>query len=287
MSKELNIRGDQRQMRQLATTDPQWPLGTRMYLKGGRVFRYAKNGSTALAAARVMQGPRHPFWARDLVPNAHHAVGATSITVVNQATYQIDKDFYKGAVLYVNNGQGEGYLYDVAASALVDLNATTMTFFLDESLVTTLTTGSRLTLLQHRYRGVDLARAPATTQVVGVTPRTVGADQYFWLQTGGPAPVLQDGELRPNLRVSASQDTEGAVQPSVVVIPHADFRAGTPDENSAEGLLRVRTHDADFVGTRNRFAPFTGTAVHPETNIGWCLDAVEDTEHCLVWLELD
>ena len=105
-------------------------------------------------------------------------------------------------------------------------------------------------------------------RTLGVVPVAVTASYYFWLQTGGPAIVLQDGKLFENRDVIPSHRVRGATQSAGSAIVSDTV---VMDALANERLVEV---------------PAPEGAV-PSNAFGYALDPRVDTDYALVQMELD
>lgn len=175
------------------TSTQRHKLGTRMALDNGKVFRYCLVGGTEIAAGRIVQAPAtvgaHDM---DLAVSEAAAVGATTVTIGTSLT--VTKDQYKEGLMYVNDAAGEGTTYDVKSNTAVS-GAAGLVVTLDEEdgLSIALTTSSLVGLTYSMYDQVIVQPTTLTNIVAGVSPTTMTADYYGWLQTWGYAAVLMQG----------------------------------------------------------------------------------------------
>src|SRR3990167_575326 len=78
----------------------------------GRGFRYARNGPQALPAGVFAQGPVNESGHSNLSVTVAKSPTARNITVTSK-NVRIDTDDYKDGFLYINDVDGQGYVYDV------------------------------------------------------------------------------------------------------------------------------------------------------------------------------
>ena len=175
------------------TSTQRHKLGTRMAFANGKVFRYCLVGGTEIAAGRIVQAPAtvaaHDM---DLAVSEAAAAGATTVTVGTSLT--VTKDQYKEGLMYVNDAAGEGTTYDVKSNTAVS-GAVGLVVTLDEEdgLSIALTTSSLVGLTYSMYDQVIVQPTTLTNIIAGVSPTTMTADYYGWLQTWGYAAVLMQG----------------------------------------------------------------------------------------------
>ena len=206
----------------------QHQLGTRGVDKFGRVYRYAKAGTSALVAGEVIQGPAIVTNHLANTPPAV-AVGATSFSYTPGATLGA-ASLYKRGYLQVDTTPGNGYMYGVDDHAAF-ASATAFTLNLDPSdpVKVALTTSSRVGLIKNPYDGViQFPVTTATGVLVGVAVSPIPAGEYGWLQTWGPCPVLINGTPALGSYVIApSGTTAGAVDIATAVTILTGQHVGT------------------------------------------------------------
>lgn len=189
------------------TSTQRHKLGTRMAFANGKVFRYCLVGGTEIAAGRIVQAPAtvaaHDM---DLAVSEAAAAGATTVTVGTSLT--VTKDQYKEGLMYVNDAAGEGTTYDVKSNTAVS-GAVGLVVTLDEEdgLSIALTTSSLVGLTYSMYDQVIVQPTTLTNIIAGVSPTTMTADYYGWLQTWGYAAVLMQGVAVVGDQVAPAETT--------------------------------------------------------------------------------
>lgn len=180
----------------------QHPLGTRGHTVDGRVFRYAQNGGTALAAHYVCgtaaEGPAST--ATDQFFYSAYVAGATyvKLSLSTVALPVLSANYFQDGYLLVNSTDlAYNQMVRVSGNeALVSSTALGQQtgIWLDvDGLDKTVDTATCIAkLVANPYAKVVVNPIAATTggYVIGVTPVAVTASYYFWLQTWGPALVL-------------------------------------------------------------------------------------------------
>jgi hypothetical protein len=176
------------------TSDQRHKLGTRMAFADGRVYRYAKNAAVEIASGRLVQAPATDTADdMDLAWSAGAAAGDTTITTGTSLT--ITKDQYKEGWLYTNDAVGEGQIYPIKSNTAVS-SAAGCVFTIDEpdGFVIALTATTSLFGVQYNlYDSVIVQPTTVTNVAVGVSPTTMTASYYGWLQTWGPCALLDYG----------------------------------------------------------------------------------------------
>ena len=192
-----------------SSSTPKHNLGERVTDGFGRKFRYVKAGASALVVGNTIQGPAEIADHYGMAPTAT-AIGATSVTVTPGATAGA-ANLYSGGWLMVDTTPGLGYAYPVD-SHLAITASTAFVVNLALPIEVALTTSSRVTLVSNPYKNV--IQAPVTTLtgvVVGVAVYPIAAGEYGWVQTGGPACVLNKGTTGPGLAVVVPGTVAGGV----------------------------------------------------------------------------
>ena len=213
-------------------------IGTRLCLNDGRVFYYAKNGSSALAVGSVVVASQ--IVTTETVDNiaTAHAAGKKDISWVAVGT--ITKDLYEQGWLVVNGGTGAGQTHKIYKNEAISASGSGK-IYLNDGLVTALDTTSDVTLYKSLFNGVGVGTPGVAQQALalGTNPVAVTASYYFWLQTYGWA-CIKSGDALGN----ANNERE--------VFVHASGVTAISTANGAAGrqILGYRTYDsADAVAS--------------------------------------
>ncbi len=164
-----------------------YPLGARLSLADGRMFRYAENGAVALTPGLVNSSPDDGAEKEDTITVAA-SQGARSITYTAVGT--ITENQYADGLLVITDGTGQGMQYKIK-NHLAIAAGSTGTINLYDPIVTALDTTTDVMLVKSAFKSVIVA----PDQVViptGVAPIPVQANFFFWSQTRGIAPVLSE-----------------------------------------------------------------------------------------------
>jgi hypothetical protein len=178
-----------------ASSTQKYALGTKLVYNDGRVFRYAKNGGTALAKALMTTSEAlmsHTIEEIQASMGAGIEVGdyEFQIDVTTGGTY-VENEFAEG-FLVVNKSTGIGDIYKVVANKIDGSDDTLMRVQLETAIRTALAAGSELTLVKNPWRDVDVMPTTAEGTPTGIPLVAVTANYYCWLQTGGYAPCIVD-----------------------------------------------------------------------------------------------
>lgn len=172
----------------------QYHLGTKLVYTDGRIFRYARNGGTALSKALMTTSEA-------LYARAVEELQATSGTAVEIGDMEITIDLttggtwveneYADGFLVVNKATGIGDMYKILAQKITSAD-TLMTVLLETSIRTALAADTEVTLVKSPWREVDVMPVVAEGTPAGIPLIGVTANYFCWLQTGGYAPCIVD-----------------------------------------------------------------------------------------------
>jgi hypothetical protein len=187
-------------------------VGTLRITKDGRKFRYAKAGTSALAAGKANIAPAIAADVMDEDCASAHAIGAMTITeTITAAAAAYPADFFAGGYLQANDGTGEGHQYLINSSSAVALSGTSITIGLTDPIrVALVATTTQFTLVQSPWYGVTESDVEESL-MTGVAPMVVPANHFFWNQTGGVANVLTTATPGVGTIMTISGTTAGAM----------------------------------------------------------------------------
>jgi len=183
-------------------------LGEAVYLADGRIFRYAKAGSSDISQGKLQVGPAPKTNHHNIAAASAASVNTNQVTVTLGATAATANEYAEG-YLVANDNAPEGSVYKIKSHPAANANASlTLTLFdpLDEAV----TTSSEFCLVHNTYNGV-VEGTSATRNPAGVPLEGISAGDYGWLQTRGVAAVLADGTITLGSYVMASGSVAGAV----------------------------------------------------------------------------
>lgn len=172
-------------------------LGTLAYTPDGRRFRYALNGGTSIAGAKLVQNAAavgssvHAFglqWSTayhggDTITTRTSTNAASTIALIMVTTNVSSANMYQDGYLHIDTAPGRG-VYVIKAHAS-GTSGSTVAFELYEGIRDAFSTATRLGVRRNPYDSVIVAPATQTGLVLGVTPKEIPANNYFWLQEGG------------------------------------------------------------------------------------------------------
>ncbi len=188
-----------------------WALGTRMQL-GERVFRYTQIGASGIAVAKAVQSQviEANGDVTDMAVDTP-AAGRKVVEVTNGSNTAIAANEFAGGWLHTNDDTGEGHLYQIRYHDAI-LASAAGNIHLYDKIKVAFVAGTTVSLTHSTYYKNIIHPSPPTALITGVTPVAFTADFYGWIQTWGPAVVLQDLTLNEGQQIIASFQTDGAVE---------------------------------------------------------------------------
>lgn len=179
------------------STTQQLPLGTLMYSRDGRGFRYCQNAATLLVVGNHIQAAVQNTAFQGLTPSAA-SVGDLTVTITPGATTGVANLFAEG-VVQVSVTPDLGNAYEIQSHpAIASTTAFAARLYQDEALRVAWTSSTRVDLIQNPYKNVVQSPTTATGALVGVCISPIPAStttvfQYGWLQTHGHGCLLVAG----------------------------------------------------------------------------------------------
>ena len=206
------------------STTPNYELGEKRELADGRTFRYAFAGATSLVAGTLQQAPAPQANHLNMVCTVASAtaggrIGDKTITVTDGGTAFVANE-YAGGFLHINVTPGLGYVYKIASHP-ANAGSATCVFTLYDPIQIAVTASSYATVTYPIFgpnpaaktTGTIICPTTLTSIPIGVSPVAATSNNYYWLQTRGPASILTDGTLVIGNQVGNSATTAGAVGP--------------------------------------------------------------------------
>lgn len=202
-------------------------VGTLRILKDGRAFRYARAGSSALAAGYLAVAAAVAADVMNEAGTAIAAIGQMQIAeTITSATYA--EDYFAGGFFQINDGTGQGHQYKIDSSTAV-ASGTAITLSLAEPIrvATAASIATEFSIIHNPWMAVVESGTLATP--VGVTPMVITATYYYWCQTRGPALILSGNNDAVGMPVYQSTSTAGAVSGAdgASYYPHVAIAFGT------------------------------------------------------------
>ena len=209
-------------MEKVESSEQKQKLGTRATTPDGRVFYYAKNGSSAITTAGMIvdAGTALTVNAHDMdVPANANAAGTTALSVEVPTTDLTLNQYADGYIIF-NDGPGEGEVYRIKSHPVHDAsddNTVTITIDEPDGIRTATTTSSLFGLIVNPYAAVKLMDGDGTmeTGALGVTTIPMTASYYGWIQTAGVGSVALGavvGIVGDGLQVSQASGETGRAE---------------------------------------------------------------------------
>ncbi len=174
------------------TVDQRHRLGTKYEDGLGRVYRYAKNGATELAAALMTTGEATHTNVKDITQTGYTtAIGDTRIRVLFTTSNGILDDELVDGQLTVNSSTGLGHAYVIAGNKYLTSDTVVDVQLYDPIRIATSAT-SVFTLSKNPYRDIIVAATTPTAVLTGVPTIIIPASYYGWVQRKGPCAMIVD-----------------------------------------------------------------------------------------------
>ena len=194
----------------VTSTTQQGDLGALATDGFGRFFRYCSAGSTtALVVGKVYQGPT--------TSNSNYqaigmgTVGTLSTVFSTGTNVTLASNEVAGGWVSVRSGSGAGYLYRIKSNTAATAGSSTITIE-DPLQVAFQTSSTLIDLIPSPYSNLVIAATTAVSTPVGVAVAAIPASSFGWIQTRGPASVLNDATaVTVGGSIVASTVTAGSV----------------------------------------------------------------------------
>lgn len=203
-------------------TVARFPLGAKVEMSDGRIFRYVRNSTTALVAGNLIQAPALTANHQNIAVASAAAAGSKSVTVTLGASAASANDYAEGFMV-VNDVDGEGHTYKIASHPAASASAS-LVLSLEDPIEVALTTSSEVCLIPNQYNRPVISNTNQQGNPVGVAPIALPASEFGWLQTRGPCSALADtGGWTAGAALTIGAATAGAIED---VDAHAEPQIG-------------------------------------------------------------
>ena len=166
-------------------------LGTLRIDHLGQKWRYARAGTTALAAGRLVVGVAiNAAHAAEAI-TAAVAIGTRNLTLAVTSGVAIAVNELAGGQFIIDAGTGIGHSYVIDANTAITTATTSIDISLKRGLKVALDTTSTFTLARPEFYGAIISTTQ-TLPIIGVTPIAVTASYYFWALRNGLVGILTD-----------------------------------------------------------------------------------------------
>lgn len=207
-------------------------VGTKFDTSDGREFALVQNAGTALAAGKLVMGPKPITNHQNLTTTAFTAYSANGlqpaqVTVTLGGTLVTANQYATGFAV-VNAGTGAGQTLRIASHPAQATTTGSLVVTLEDSPATALDTSSKVSLRYNSYgspNGTDFRtdgvivtdHTAVTGQVLGAPVGSIAAStatvaSYGFVQTRGLISLLNDATTAQGLDIMPSANTDGAFQ---------------------------------------------------------------------------
>ena len=219
-----------------------YPIGEKLELADGRVFRY---GYTAAAINRGLLVSQDV--SATLVVETDGAIVASSGDYALSAGSSMveitlgagTENQYAGGYLQITDDAGEGHQYRIKSNtARGDTSSGNVGFTLYDPIEVALdASATDLAIVGNPWYNVVGATAGTDYIVAGVTPISFSANYYGWFQTAGIALILSDTAIAIGDNLTLSDGVAGAVQlKDAETEPLVGFACYAPDDTGHVGV---------------------------------------------------
>lgn len=168
-------------------------VGTLRVLDDGRKFRYAKAGTSALAAGKLNVAAVVGATVMNEACASAHAIGENVFTETITAGTAYAEDYFAGGFLQINDATGEGHQYEIDSSTAVSAAGTSITLSLRSPIRVALVAATSEFTLVHNPQMAVVESTTEESLPTGIAPVVVTASYYFWNQVAGEACALVAG----------------------------------------------------------------------------------------------
>lgn len=195
------------------------PMGFKLEMNDGRIFRYCKAGASNLTAGYINQGPALNQYDEDCVVYVAAAVGDDHIHLTNHASGAAKtQDCLADGFITVSAGSNQlGRTYKIKGNSAAAA-AGELIVYLYDPLITAISTTSTVTFAYCPYVGVVVEAATNRPMVANIIPVT--ANYYFWGQSRGICGVISSGTI------TAGDDLQVASGAVAVIAETTESRVG-------------------------------------------------------------
>jgi len=194
-------------------------IGDKCRMSDGRVYHWARNGGVALVAGNLLQNAVQSPGHFSLVPYAAAAIGDLEVQLT-MATTLVVKNEYANGYLWAAVTPGLGNPYRIRSNNATTVVTGVCTFKLYDPIIVAYTVAaSKIAIARNPWYGVIQCPATPTGIVVGVAPVAVPAttaliEYYSWVQTWGPATILNANAAQV---IGTPRMTQGTTAGGVIV----------------------------------------------------------------------
>ncbi len=196
-----------------ARTTQDVPIGQKMVIEDGRIYRYClNNSSTAIIVANLQQGaiPEAAKYNDQAVDTM--AAGVTQLTGVGATTTNLAANELIDGYCWSEQPAQLGPALRTKDNILITQGATSGTIDLYTPLPIAIDAAETISYIRNTWRNVIIAPASTETGLVaGVSVVVIATSGFGWLQTQGPCKVQTSGTPVITAHVIAAGGAAGEV----------------------------------------------------------------------------
>lgn len=178
-----------------SSANPAHQVGAVAQGTDGRIYRYAKAGVADLVVGNVLQTRVEITALTNVAVRATPAGASYILITTNAGAGALTANQLAGGYAVVDTAPGLGYCYKIAGHAAIPATTNGQLDLDGEVVQVALGTASKLTLCGQPFNGVIQHPAAATGACAGGCVTPILANQYGWVQTGGPGAALCAGTI--------------------------------------------------------------------------------------------
>lgn len=227
--------------------DALFPVGTKMSLPDGRLYRYAEMGGTVGVANKLYQAEvANAGWLVELIVVAHVPYHTSNVDIANTSAAISANDFAEGyQVLQSAAELGNYYVikeHPAVASGTPGTGIGAMHPGVKHVEAAAVAGGNTQNLYKNLYKDIIIKPASdPTAPIVGIPPHIIAASDWGWVQTRGMASCIYDAtQVAATIGYPAFPDSA-----TVGAFMGSDYDTATAD-NGVIGWVVYVTTDEDF-----------------------------------------
>ena len=220
------------------------PVGAKMIIEDGRVFRYSECGATATVIGNVNSGEAPSTnYTTEVIDTL--AAGVTVLTGVGATAAAATVNTFNEGYIYTDNATTLPMVRiksnaEIASGGTGDVTIYTAT-------PTAIAAANTVSYIKNPWRDVIIHGTPPAGVIAGVSKRAITAASFGWLQTQGPCSVLYDSDTTAIAAVgdpvcaSATGDSDGSVSGLATATaetnPIIAYQLGIVEGNAEQNLV--------------------------------------------------
>ena len=193
------------------------PVGTRMVTEDGRSYRFAENFTSAMVVGDLMQAEVVDIAVSGDQAIATHAAGVTVLTGIGSTTNSFAAGVLANGFVIIDSAADLNPAYRIKTNTAITAGAATGTITLYVPTQAAIAAASTVSFCKNIWRDIIQCPAPLTAAPAGIAVKAVAANEFGWVQTGGPCRALIIGTVLEGDLVVSSATTAGGLMPSAAI----------------------------------------------------------------------